>query len=214
GQGPLGEPVGIGTMRRFETVFGGSRGGALLAYSVRAFFENGGRRCLVVRVADDDPAVGAQAASRIVRDAGGDPALEISASSAGSWGNGLAVTLNTAWRAETVAIDPPVAAPVLTVAATGAFAAGQLVRVSQAGGPERYRILAAVDASRRQLHFVHPEPASRRPTDEPLTGLLPAVPVRIERLDYDIAVTRGGLPVAVYRELGLVPHGPRFIGDV
>ncbi|SMF02966.1 hypothetical protein SAMN06265365_10648 [Tistlia consotensis] len=213
-KGPLGRPVRVETMRQFAALFGGYLGGAYLAYSVRAFFENGGRRCLVVRVADDDPAVGAEAASRIVLDSGGAPALEIAASSPGSWGNGLSVAINPAWRAETIVVDPPVTATALTVPATGTFAAGQLLRVSQAGSPPQYRILAAVDPAARRLYFVHPEPALRRPTEAPLTALQPAVPLRIERLDYDLAVARDGLPVSVHAGLGLVAGAPRYIGDL
>ncbi|MEX2631489.1 MAG: phage tail sheath C-terminal domain-containing protein [Tistlia sp.] len=213
-KGPLGRPVRIETMRQFETVFGGYLGSAFLAYSVRAFFENGGRRCLVVRVAAGNPATGAAPAIRSIPDTGGGPGLEIAASSPGSWGNGLTVTINTAWRAETVAANPPVAATALAVAATEGFAAGQLVRLSQPGLAEQYRILAAVDPGARLLHFVHPEPASRRATDRPLAGLLPGAPVRIERLDYDLAVSSNGLPVALYAGLSLVPGGPRYVADV
>ncbi len=149
-----------------------------------------------------------------VLEQGGGLALTVSASSAGTWGNGLAVVINPAWRAETIVANPPIAATALEVVATGGFAAGHLVRVSQPGIADQYRVLAAVDAAGRRLHFVHPDPASRRPTDAPVTGLLPGVPVRIERLEYDLVIASNGLPVAVYAGLGLVAGGPRYIGDV
>src|SRR5262245_17106008 len=50
-RGPIGIAVAIETMRQFEAIFGGYIGGGYLAYAVRAFFENGGQRCRVVRVA-------------------------------------------------------------------------------------------------------------------------------------------------------------------
>jgi len=67
--GPLDEPVRLTSWRQFESTFGGLRPGAFLGYAVKAFFDNGGRACWVVRVAaapeatePSDPAVPAAAA--------------------------------------------------------------------------------------------------------------------------------------------------------
>ena len=62
--GPLNVPVPLEDFAHFEAIFGGElplawdpeRGEQVYAYlapAVRAFFRNGGRRCWVVRVADD-----------------------------------------------------------------------------------------------------------------------------------------------------------------
>src|SRR6478672_8207387 len=73
-QGPLDTPVPIESVRQFSAHFGDFIGGGYLAYVVRAFFENGGRRCWVVRVArrqldaEAETADGARAASVDVRD--------------------------------------------------------------------------------------------------------------------------------------------------
>ena len=48
-RGPIGTAVSLDTMRQFTAVYGNYLAGAELAYAVRAFFENGGRRCRVVR---------------------------------------------------------------------------------------------------------------------------------------------------------------------
>lgn len=213
-KGPVGQPVRVETVRQYDSVFGAYLGGAYLAYCVRAFFENGGRTCLVVRVASDNPATGAAPASALVRDVAGAVSLTIAASSPGVWGNGLTAFLNPAWRAETIVVNPPVAGTFLAVPRTDGFGAGQLVRLSQPGAADRYRILAAVDPGRRLLHFVHPDPESRRPTDLPLLGLLPGVALRIERLEYALAVRRDGRLLALFEGLSLVRGGPRFIGDV
>src|SRR5439155_12319163 len=53
-RGPLHQPVRINSWQQFLTLFGGLIPTAYLAYSVRAFFENGGRTCYVVRVAADE----------------------------------------------------------------------------------------------------------------------------------------------------------------
>src|SRR5271166_5877888 len=62
-RGPLGVAVAIESFRQFQAVFGDFIGGGYLAYSLRAFFENGGGRARVVRVASDDAALGAAVAS-------------------------------------------------------------------------------------------------------------------------------------------------------
>ncbi len=209
--GPLDAAVRVKTMRQFETAFGRYTGAGFLAYSLRAFFENGGRECLVARVASDDPETGAACAS--VRVAGA-PGLTIRAASEGSWGNGLEVLLAPAWRAETLARTPPLGGPSLDVDATEGFAAGALVRLSQPGKPDLYRILALADAAAGKLYFVHPEPQRRRATDRALEGLDPAQPVRIERLVLSLSVRRERLPLAVYPDLGMVAGEADFIGDV
>src|SRR5437764_9426109 len=57
----------IESWRQFQAHYGGFTGSGFLAYSVRGFFENGGRRCWVVRVASDDPLMGAHSAAAILR---------------------------------------------------------------------------------------------------------------------------------------------------
>ena len=212
--GPVLAPVRLHSMRQFEAVFGDYSPAAFLAYSVRAFFENGGRECLAVRVASNDPETGAGPARRVIIDVNGDLALTVSASSAGVWGNGVEIVLSPAWRAETQALDPPIDTPSLGVVACDGFAADHLVRVSQFGLADSYRVLAAVDPTTSTLHFVHPDPLQRRADHAPLSGLLPAVPVRIERLEYDLTVLRDGMLVAIYAGLSLVPCSPRYIGTV
>jgi hypothetical protein len=212
--GPLFRPLRIETFRQFEAVFGGFIGSGFLAYAVRAFFENGGRTCLAVRVASPDPELGAAIAGVTLRDTAGNDALRVSANAPGGWGDGLAVTVNPAWRAETVATDPPLSAEWLAVARTEGFAAGDLLALSQPGAAPQYRLLRLVDAASRRLHFVHPDPSARWPTDAAVTGLLSHLPVRIEALEYDIAVQRNGMPAALHARLSLSPRHPRHIGVI
>jgi hypothetical protein len=209
--GPLDAAVRIETMRQFETSFGSYTGAGFLAYAVRAFFENGGRECLVARAASDDPETGAAAASVQVA---GAPGLIVRAASPGSWGNGLEVLLALSWRAETLAPASQLGGSFLAVAATEGFEAGALIRLSQPGKADIFRIVALADAATRLLHFVHPDPERRRPTDAPVTGLDPALPVRIERLAISVSVRRNGRPLAVYPALGLVAGESDYIGDV
>ncbi len=50
-QGPIDQPVRVTSWRQFASVFGGFAPEGLMAYAVRAFFENGGRVCHIVRTA-------------------------------------------------------------------------------------------------------------------------------------------------------------------
>ncbi|MGK7865358.1 phage tail sheath family protein [Falsiroseomonas sp. E2-1-a4] len=202
-RGPLAAPVRVETFRQFEAVFGGCIGSGYLAYAVRAFFENGGRTCLALRVASDDPELGAAAAGITLQDVAGVAALRLSASSPGSWGDGLAVIVNPAWRAETTAVAPPLLAEWLTVANTDGFAAGDFLRISQPGGPDAHRLLRLVEPGPRRLHF-----------DAAVVGMIATAPVRIEVLEYDVAVQRNGMPAALYARLSLSPRHPRHIGTV
>ena len=50
-RGPLHAPTAVTTWEQFQSVFGNFIPQGYLAYSAKAFFENGGRRCHIVRVA-------------------------------------------------------------------------------------------------------------------------------------------------------------------
>ena len=50
-KGVLDHPVAVRSFAQFQSRFGAFLNGPFLAYAVRAFFENGGRECRIVRVA-------------------------------------------------------------------------------------------------------------------------------------------------------------------
>lgn len=88
-----GEPNKAATITSFadfERSFGGLALDSPLSYAVWQFFANGGTQAVIVRVA-----VGHVTASWAFSDAAV-PALDISASSPGSWGNDLQITIQTA----------------------------------------------------------------------------------------------------------------------
>jgi hypothetical protein len=87
--GPLNTPIECLSYSDYTRNFGGTVAGALLAQSVLQFFSNGGSDCFVVRLAD-----GAQPAQIMLLDLSGHAVLNISASSQGAWGAGLAVTVD------------------------------------------------------------------------------------------------------------------------
>jgi hypothetical protein len=72
-RGPVDTPLAVQSWRDFETRFGGLIPNAYLGYAVRAFFENGGRRCHVVRVAA--PAADTRTAPGVVQPPDGSASL-------------------------------------------------------------------------------------------------------------------------------------------
>jgi phage tail sheath protein FI len=92
-RGPLHTPCKVESWTQFKTAFGNPISQAHLAYAVRGFFANGGRRCYVVRVADP---VMARKASGYVMDpsdrAGIKPLLKLEAKYEGVWAHDLQVT--------------------------------------------------------------------------------------------------------------------------
>ena len=223
-RGPPDTPVPIESVRQFSAHFGAFIGAGYLAYAVRAFFENGGRRCWVVRVAERDfsgiepPPRGAAPAYTEVQDVDGNPALVVAASSPGSWGN--AITLEWSVFRASIATSLPARSTreYATVSSATAFAADELVRIDQPGTTAQFRVVAAVDVAEARIHWVHPDPVRRRPSDlvldAALAGFDPLRPLRIVRIAYALNVRIDRDVVAQYRDLHLVRSHPRWIGAV
>lgn len=89
-RGPLHTPVKVESWTQFASVFGGHQPQAYLAYAVQGFFANGGRTCWVVRVADPHLA---RPAWLDLLDSDGRPRLRIVASSPGTWGQDIHVSV-------------------------------------------------------------------------------------------------------------------------
>jgi uncharacterized protein len=211
-RGPLDTPVPVESMRQFVAQFGACTGAGYLAYAVRGFFENGGRRCWCVRVASNDPAHGAQAASTPLHDANGDVPLVLRANSAGTWGNALTVEWSASGRRVAVAATADTTQYSRVDDTTG-FAAGDLVAIEQ-GAIAATRVIVDVDARARRLYWVHDRPERRGAWDSPLSGFAAAQPLRITRLAYALTVRASGRVAAAYADLHLVPDHPRYIGRV
>lgn len=94
-RGPLHQPVKIESWAQFNGTFGGHIPQAFLAYAVRGFFENSGRTCWVVRVADPASALPAfidcgepLSSGRVI-----EPAFRLVGSSPGDWGRRMLCSL-------------------------------------------------------------------------------------------------------------------------
>lgn len=216
-RGPLDCAVPVQSWRQFQAHFGGFTGAGFLAYAVRGFFENGGRRCWVVRVASRDPSGGAKAAGTVVQGPSAKAVWRIAASSRGVWGNNLSITLKETHRAQTVT-DPRESEPnASTVFSTSGFTRGTLVRLSQEPARRDWKVVSEVDSVRRRLLWVHEKPELRLSYDSPVEGFDPDRGILVESVEYTLVVRELGNPVAVYEELSLIPehdnYGPRVLAS-
>jgi hypothetical protein len=208
-QGPSDVPIRVESWRQFQAYFGDFTGAGYLAYAVRGFFENGGRRCWVVRVAS--PA--AAAASVVLRDSSPAPAdvWRVLASSPGVWGNALDLTVRETHRAQTVSPGTSQTAPVYTaVASVAGFSRGTLVRVSQDGAATVWKVVSDIDAENGLLFWVAPRPERRLPYDAPLQGFSGNLPLIIQSVEYTLLVREASRLVRTYDGLSLVPEHPNY----
>ncbi len=214
-RGPIDTPVPVQSWRQFQAHFGGFIGSGFLAYAVRAFFENGGRRCWVVRVASRDPNGGAKTAGITVQSLSGRDIWRIAASSPGTWGNNLSVTLKETHRAQTESKPRESRPDAFAVSSTSGFARGTLVRLSQHPAPPIWKVVSDVDPIEGHLVWVRGDREARLPYDSPVAGFDPDHPILIESVEYTLLVRESGDPVVLYEGLSLVPeheaYGPRVL---
>lgn len=212
-RGPLQRPVPIDSWKQFVAYFGDVTGAGYLAYAARAFFENEGRRCWIVRVAS-----GAAATAAIELAAGAVPVWRIAATSPGVWANAVSVALTATHRGQALA-DPGLSRPEYAVVGSVAgFERGAQVRIRVAPGTFALRLVSAVDAPNRRLYWINPEPRLRFPEEAPLTGYDPMQPLAIETVDYTLQVREGTRVAAVFE--GLSPsrrherYAPRLLAGI
>ena len=228
-RGPLHQPLPVQSWRQFQAYFGDFTGAGYLAYAVRAFFENGGQRCWVVRVGSETTAT----ASMTLKSGGAVSIWTVSASSPGVWGNDLEIGVKETHRAQTLTIGSHSTPEYSVVASTAGFRRGTHVRLKQ-GGATIHKIVSEVDsgeknaAGAKRLLWLHPQAEGRahfwteegtnirrRYEDAPLEGLDLTRPVLIESIEYTLLVRELGRLVQVYEGLSLVPdndrYGPRVV---
>lgn len=205
-RGPLHIPMPVQSWRQFQAYFGDCIGGGYLAYAVRAFFENGGRRAWVVRIASS----WADSAAFDLADQAAQPAWSIRAISPGAWGNTLRVAVRATHRLQTL-MDPLQSAPEYArVASVAGFQRGTHVRIPIKPGVAVYRMVAAVDASTHRLYWVDPDPRGRSDAQQPLTGLDPNSTPLLESVEYTVLAFDGVRLLATYEGLSLLPDHPRY----
>jgi hypothetical protein len=210
-RGPLHQPLPVQSWRQFQAYFGDFTGTGYLAYAVRAFFENGGQRCWVVRVASETAAT----ASVTLQSGSVGNVWMVSAYSPGVWGNNLDIVVRETHRAQTLALPQGSAPEFSTITSITGFGRGTQVRLSQ-GATKIYKVVSDVDVVNNRLLWVHPKPEARLPYDSVLNGFDTDRPILIESIEYTLWVKELGRLVRVYEGLSLVPehrrYGPTILG--
>jgi len=211
-RGPLHTPVPVQSWRQFMAYFGDFTGAGFLAYAVRAFFENGGRRCWVVRVASPS-ATTAQSALNLFDGPGivpTTPGWTIQAFSPGVWGNELTYRLAETHRGQGVT-DPQQSTPTYaTVPSLSGFGRFTLVRLLQDSAPPQYRVINDIDPLRRRLLWQPEHRDSALPYDAPLSGLDLQRPIVVESVEYTLSVFQLGRLLRVYEGLTTIPEDLRY----
>ena len=192
--GPLRIAVPVESYRQFSAWYGGAIDNGYLAYCARAFFENGGRRMWVVRVASD----AASTAGLTLADSAG-PAWRVEASTPGVHGNDLAVRVTEVRRAQTRAARDAVDASCVYADVLAGFEPYTLVEIRGATAPPQRACVAALVPSRRALQL-----------DRALGGIAPGERVAVESVAYSIEVFDTGRRAALFEDLSLVPRHPRY----
>ncbi len=222
-RGPVDTAIPIQSWRQFQAHFGNFTGSGYLAYAVRAFFENGGKRCWVVRVASNDPNGGAKAASVVIQgpsDKSGQPGKDIwriVASSPGTWGDALSILLKETHRAQTVTIPLGSVPQFSVVASTSGFTRATMVRLSQ-GTTKVWKVVSDINPVENRLVWVNENPRYRLSYDSPVEGFDRDMPILIESVEYTLVVEELGIPIALYERLSLVPehdnYGPKVLSPL
>jgi uncharacterized protein len=208
-RGLLDTAVPVESWRQYQAHYGSFTGAGFLAYAVRAFFDNGGQRCWIVRVASNDPAAGANTSAVELPGTLG-PIWNITASSPGVWGNNLSLEIRETHGAQTTVAAGWLDSGETAVATTTNFMRGTLARLTQTGGASILRVVSDVDAAAGTLIWMNPSSQRRLPYDQPITGLRSDTAILVESLEYTFIVREQGVPVAVYEGLALIPEHPQY----
>jgi hypothetical protein len=209
-RGPLDVPVPVQSWRQFVSWFGSFVPNGFLAYAVRAFFENGGNRCWVVRVASKEGAGGATASSVTVATPAG-PAWQISASSDGVWGDALSISVRERNHTQIISSSTSPDGAFSTAPNVGGIPRGTHVRISQEGSPVvAWRVVSDVDAVLGRVYWLHPDVEKRLRYDRPLLGFDPSVPILIQSVEYAVIVSDSGELIRFYDRLSLIPENARY----
>ena len=212
-RGPLHEPQRLTTWREFQQVFGGFLPYAYLAYAVRAFFENGGRTCYVVRVADQDTAHPASVKIPEQSDTpeSASPLYTGRAIDEGTWGDRLAISIQSAVLGashhEVIATLPD---DRLAVAAITGFETGSRVRLSQETGGAAVQVIRRVNQVDPILGVLTFEESLKG------SGLVPSDtqnPISLESLEFTLLVWQEDQVAERFADLAPDPSHSRYAVD-
>jgi len=153
-RGPVGIPLAVYGWPGFRAVFGDKLPNAQLGWAVRGFFQNGGRRCHVIRVAAGAAATSTDPAAVQPPDRTSSFVL-----SAQGFAPGAAVFAAQEIAAAASAAQPADRASSILADIDG-FDAGIRIEVFQAGRPRVWRSIFGIEAAARRLTWDEPLPAT------------------------------------------------------
>ncbi len=211
-RGPINTPVPIQSWRQFQAHFGDFSSRAYLAYAVRGFFENGGRRCYVVRIASVDTSGGAKYSEfTLYSNSTGKPVpiWQLKSSSQGTWGHEVSIKLSQSALAQTTTKAIVTDGKFSYVESTSGFSRGSLVRLSQ-GVVSAFHVVNKIDGIEKRLLWAAQEVAESLPYDKPLTGFQRDQSIVVESIEYTLVVYYKQRAVATYEGLSLIPEHHRY----
>lgn len=214
-RGPLHRPTLVNSMAHFQATFGDFISYSHLAFTVKAFFENGGTRCYIVRVATDEAAC----ASVVLPDQMNGAALRIVAESEGTWGNELAVTMQRTSAFTTQLVKQPAARVAANparsaVESVAGFAVGALVRIFHQGDQQGgYRIVTEVSHKEKALTW-HTALESNYLALAVESTDRQAETIWIEQIEFSLTLYQTRQLPQTFSHLSFVPFSDHFIERV
>ena len=214
-RGPIHTPVPVESWHQFEAHFGGFTGQGYLAYAVRAFFENGGRRCWVVRVASEATSTASTTlygsyVDPITKLLVKFPVWRIEAISPGVWGDDIEITVKETHRLQTFTSVRGNTTEYVTVLSTVGLERGSHVRLKQ-GSTTLIKVVHDVPHARQnRLVWINREDSPLPPYYLPVVGVDLSQKVYVESIEYTILVREAGILTRVYEGLSLIPEHSRY----
>jgi phage tail sheath protein FI len=150
-QGPVGVATAVESWQQFQSTFGSFIPDGYLAYSARAFFENGGEKMYVVRVAAPESSTATNPAAAQPADGSASIVLSVTGFAAGAVATLQQTTVQNAVGAQ------PADRMSSIVASVAGFPAGSLVQILQPAPPmSAWHTVQSVDAASNRLYWDKP----------------------------------------------------------
>jgi phage tail sheath protein FI len=209
-KGPLNQPVRLESRKQFQAVFGGTIPQSYLAYAVQGFFENEGKVCFVVRIANLKKA---EKARINIKDKAGIDTIKVTALNEGKWGEKIKVFLDESTMGSTITADPaqqPADGSYSIVQNSIGFEKGSLVKAFQNknGTPvEKYHYAGSVDKTSRKIAW---ETALEHgPADFDLSK-----PIHLSTREFTLTFRWNNRIKEIFKDLSLHPDHGRYLTKV
>ena len=180
-RGPLNEPVSVQSIQQFLRIFGEPVKDSYLYGSVFGFFLNGGSRCYIVRIAHvfrNGKGELARSARYELLDGSGYPTLEVVASSEGSWGNDVSISVeypDTPRLHSFLTFDLVSGSRMATLQSTRGVELGMMLKIFD-GSESRYVMVERVRGN--EVYWHDPIDCSFKAT----------APTYVESIEFDLVV--------------------------